>query len=391
MVGWWRGGSRRSKTGAGVLDRPTRPVAVIELVWLGWFTVPLESLAASGRGPGVVVAGFLLVAVFAVGYVLAVLRPPAGWAGSALVVALSVMAAVGVGAFGELWVGHFVFVAVAAAVLVVRFDVARGVVLAVAVLTGLLVALTGQSLPMAGGLAFVTAAVGISVVGARRSSWLMEELRQARQSLAAAAVDEERLRFARDLHDMLGGGLTLVSLKAATARRQLQRDPAAAEAELVQLEEISGRVLEECRASAAGYRRVDLADELAIVRALLPSSGLAVDVADEVARRVESLPAAQSELLGRVLREAVVNVVRHGQATTCSVSLVETPAGAVVMTVDDDGVGPGARVREGAQGLSGLRERARALGGDVVVGPAPGGGFRLRCRLALAEPSVGAR
>lgn len=205
--------------------------------------------------------------------------------------------------------------------------------------------------------------VFFSVIRANRA------LAEARSELARLAAENERIRIARDLHDLLGHSLTTIIVKAELARRLLATDTPAAAEEVAEVETLTRRALAEVRSAISGYRERTVAGELATGRELLRAAGItadlpqAVDVVDERAR----------ELFAWVLREGLTNVVRHSHATTCRVTI--TPD---CVEIVDDGVG-GPFV-EGS-GLRGLDERVRAAGGHIEHGPTEPKGWRLRVRL----------
>jgi two-component system sensor histidine kinase DesK len=213
------------------------------------------------------------------------------------------------------------------------------------------------------------------------------DLHEARDELARSAVAEERLRFARDLHDLLGHSLSLIALKSELARRLAEVDPPRAKQEMADVEEAARRALAEVRDAVSGYRQVSCAQALAEARAALSGAGITVRLPDTV----PVLPGGVDAALGWVVREATTNVLRHSGAARVTVDLTEDGVRAV-LTVTDDGVGTGERltVLGGASGsgLAGLRERMGALGGDLAAGPLDGGGYRVRAAVPLLPASV---
>jgi two-component system sensor histidine kinase DesK len=209
-------------------------------------------------------------------------------------------------------------------------------------------------------------------------------LHLAEEEVARLARVAERERIGRDLHDLLGHTLSLITLEAELAGRLLERDPAAALREIRVVERISREALTEVRRAVRGYRGDGgLAVELSNARLALSAAGVELD--DEVVPGV--LPADVDATLGLALREAVTNVVRHAAATRCRVNLQRT-AGEVALEVSDDG--RGGLAAEGA-GLAGMRERVAALGGRVERRGDGGTTLRLVLPLAAAEaPRAGA-
>jgi two-component system sensor histidine kinase DesK len=202
-------------------------------------------------------------------------------------------------------------------------------------------------------------------------------LRATQAELARVAVAEERLRIARDLHDLLGHSLSLITLKAELTRRLLDTDTRRARAEIGDLEAVARQSLSDVREAVAGYRQPDVAAELAAARDLLTTAGIGCQV---TAPPVILLPGDVDAAAAWTIREGVTNVVRHSNATALTIT-VAVRATATVIELTDNGTtagpvpaGPG---RSGS-GLAGLAERVQALGGSLAAGPADAGGFRLR-------------
>ena len=202
-----------------------------------------------------------------------------------------------------------------------------------------------------------------------------DALAEARAELAQLAAENERMRIARDLHDLLGHSLTTITVKAGLARRLGAGDPARALSQIAEVEELCRQALAEVRSAVSGYRDVTLAGELAHGRELLRASGIAADLPTAT----DVVDPAHQQLFGWAVREGLTNVVRHARASSCAVRLWPS-----AVEIVDDGIGataPGADVPPG-NGLSGLRERAAAAGGRVDAGPLQSGGWQLRVTLA---------
>jgi two-component system sensor histidine kinase DesK len=206
----------------------------------------------------------------------------------------------------------------------------------------------------------------------RSSVWMigtMWELERSREVRASLAVAEERLRFARDLHDVVGRNLSVVALKAELAAKLAQRGRDEAISEMLEVRRIAQESLDELRAVVSGYRTADLTVELAGARSLLSSAGIDCRVIGEATFNGEAAGA-----LGWAVREGVTNVLRHSEARTCTISLRGK-----VLTMSNDGV-PSTAIRFGS-GLTGLRERVAALGGSVTATPEPPNRFVLTVEL----------
>ncbi|MFC0037313.1 sensor histidine kinase [Actinomadura rayongensis] len=191
-------------------------------------------------------------------------------------------------------------------------------------------------------------------------------LRAARAEVARLASEAERTRIARDLHDLLGHSLTVITVKSGLARRLAASDLDRAVREIAEVETLSRQTLTDVRAAVSGYRQVTLAGELARGRELLRAAGIAADLPASV----DVVDAAHRELFGWVVREGLTNVVRHARASHCTITLSATH-----IEIRDNG--PGATAAPSGSGLAGLRERVAAVGGRIEVGPARPRGWRL--------------
>ncbi|WP_206786269.1 sensor histidine kinase [Amycolatopsis sp. MtRt-6] len=189
---------------------------------------------------------------------------------------------------------------------------------------------------------------------------------EARAEVARLASEAERMRIARDLHDLLGHSLTAITVKSTLARRLVTTEAARASEEMAAVETLARQALTDVRAAVSGYRDVTLAGELARGRELLRACGVAADLPTAV----DVVGPAHQELFGWVVREGLTNVARHARATRCAVTLSES-----AVEVVDDGVGGTAT---GGSGLDGLRERVAAAGGSLSAGPLRPRGWRLQ-------------
>jgi two-component system sensor histidine kinase DesK len=213
---------------------------------------------------------------------------------------------------------------------------------------------------------------GVTMFFLRNNRQSQRQLDLAREEIGRLAASQERLRIARDLHDLLGHALTTVTVKAELAARLVDRDPTGAVREMQQVAELARQGLADVRSTVSGYREVSLAMELATAREVLAAAG----VRAELPASTEEVPGPLRTLFGWVVREGVTNAVRHAHAH--SVRVLVTPSS--VEVVDD---GRGAEASATGSGLSGLAERVAAAGGQMSAAPVPGGGFRLH----VAVPS----
>ena len=212
----------------------------------------------------------------------------------------------------------------------------------------------------------------LAVFGLRRAIQRSMELNATRKDMAELAVQEERNRFARDLHDILGHSLTVITVKAELAGKLIEANPGRAAAEVADVESLARAALADVRAAVAGYRELSLAGELVSARAALQAAGIKPDLPTAM----DEVPEENRELFAWVVREGVTNVVRHSGAKRCTIRINATQ-----IEVLDDGKGPTPGGGASGHGLVGLRERADQAGASLQVGQAPGGGFRLAVRV----------
>jgi two-component system sensor histidine kinase DesK len=219
--------------------------------------------------------------------------------------------------------------------------------------------------------------VGGLGIGARLFWQSYVQLLAAREQLAQLAVNEERLRFARDLHDLLGQSLAMIVLKSELAAKQL---PDGADEslrhEVRDIAQVARKSLNDVREAVAGYRRASLAAEISSARSALRSAGIGFSVEDQL----DELAAEPDAVLAWCLREAVTNVVKHSHAARCEVRLTRSN-GVVTMRVADDG--RGTTSLDGGNGLVGMRERLEVVGGKVDVDSSDGRGLRLQVEIPV--------
>ena len=209
---------------------------------------------------------------------------------------------------------------------------------------------------MAAGCSFSSVAIALGRIGAD-----VQERRQVKERELAAAAEREEI--GRDVHDLLGHSLTVLTLKAEVAHRLVRRSPEAAERELAEIVELSRAALADVRATVTRLRVPDLAGQMEASR----TAFAAADIAAAFTGRAGDVPLPQRELLAWALREATTNVLRHAGAARVNVELAPGR-----VRVQDDGAGLAGH-RPG-NGLTGLRERVEAAGGTLVLtSPAPGG------------------
>jgi two-component system sensor histidine kinase DesK len=269
------------------------------------------------------------------------------------------MAAMGLG-LGTSNTGASVFIIFTGAFIPWVFERAKSAVIALTVLAVVIV-LHGLIFHPANGFT-VTALVVALGVGLSNTHFAVRsradhKLRMAHEEIEHLAKVAERERIARDLHDVLGHTLTLISVKSTLAGKLLDKDPMKARSEIADIERVSREALAEIRSTLRGYSSYKLSEEMQRAQATLESAGVAVSTeANDV-----PLSPAQESVAALIMREAVTNVVRHAQARHCSLRVARNN-GTCVLEIQDDGCG--GFTSEG-NGLRGMRERVEALGGTL--------------------------
>jgi two-component system, NarL family, sensor histidine kinase DesK len=350
--------------------------------WLIYLAIPLGS-AWTHHQLSASIAGTALLLAFAWCYLFLV---PLGWwgargarysyliVGALLVVTTSATAVIG---FNGLWMLIFVS---AATIILLPGRVALMTVASFAVVSAVLPQYIKpwHQKGLQWNVGASVALASLAVFGFSRLIRANAELAAMREEVATLAAERERMRIARDLHDLLGHSLTTVTVKAALAARLFDQDPTRARAEIAEVEILARESLADVRAAVAGYREVRLATELATAREVLAAAGIEA----QVPGAVEGMSPEVGGLFGWVVREGVTNVVRHSRATKVRITLDATG-----IEIVDDGEGcpkppthETAGVAMSGHGLVGLAERADALGGRLLAGPVDGSasGFRLR-------------
>src|SRR3954447_25818092 len=351
-------------------------------IWLIYLVQPLRQVWTATSTPvplrvlGVAAlfafsAGFLWFFVWWRNSRVHVGRPPAARSVLAVLLAGMVLLALVAPAGGDTALAGLVYVGVAAAITLPP----RHAAAVIAVLAGLVLVLPRVLPGWTPDDAFVPqlllgcfAAFGIGQVIERNA-----QLARAREQLVDLAVTQERERMGRDVHDILGHSLTVITVKAELAGRLLETlspDPAVdrVRAEVADVERLAREALADVRATVSGTREVSLTGELAAARSALSAAAIRADLPSAV----DVVPARHRELFAWALREGVTNVVRHSGASWCGVLL-----SADCVEVRDDGRGP-VDCQGGGNGLAGLQARSATSGARLEIERAPEGGFLLR-------------
>jgi two-component system sensor histidine kinase DesK len=375
-------------------------------IWLAYLVGPVVDLFTQHYSVLDKIVGLSLILTFSVVYVIAVpswpLRPWYAMPALAVLAALAAATCIVFGGMGSasLWI----FVSSASGLLVPNRRWGVRVVLLVSVCY-IVFCYTGH-VHMTDFLSNLLPVVflGLAMIGLRRQLELTMELNRAREEVAQLAASEERLRLARDMHDLTGQSLSMITLKSELAARLLGRLPQGADRdrardEVEQVAAVSRQTLHDIREAISGYRRPTLAVEIITARSALTSAGIAPDDDPELTLASGTFDPEAEAALAWSLREAVTNVVRHSGARSCHVSLA-SHGKAMTLTVRDDGSGhahcpaadtpgspaahPGALAQ--GSGLRGMSERLSAVGGSLELRPDMHPGFCLIATVPAAIP-----
>ncbi|MER7703479.1 sensor histidine kinase [Kitasatospora sp. NPDC097605] len=245
--------------------------------------------------------------------------------------------------------------------------------------------LTGATLATSLGVLTGSALVMLCVGSSCRSfAWLQSvvwELDAAREAQSRLAVAEERLRFSRDLHDVMGRNLTTIALKSELAVQLARRGRPEAADQMAEVQQIAQESQREVRDVVRGYRTADLHAEAIGARAVLRSADVACEI--DLGEDPDRLPAPVQSVLGWVIREATTNVLRHSEAGRCAIRLRQE-GGRAVLELENDGVPAVPLPSQGSgTGLRGLRERLAAHDGELSLPEAAPGSFRLLASVPL--------
>lgn len=358
-----------SGNGADPVPAPRRWGVAFAGIWLFYLLSPL-SQAWAHRHEASGVVGIVATLVFAIAYlaVFTTLRmrrmgTPLHAPVSAPVGALMVLALVAIGvvmcfSIGQKGTAAAVYVCVSCVICLPARWMA-GAVLAVALGTfAATVYVPGWS--QDDGILFGCLAATLAVWGITQAISRNLEMLAVREENAQLALSDERNRFARDLHDILGHSLTVITVKAELADRLFEADPQRARTEVRDLERLSRDALADVRRAVEGYRELTLPGELSRARSALEAAEIEADVPNST----DEVPGELRELFAWTVREGITNVIRHSGARRCRVRLAANE-----VEIVDDGNGPTTQAApdSAGHGLLGLRERASSLGGTVIT------------------------
>ncbi len=377
-------------------------------VWLIYLISPVIDLFHHG-GVLWIAGGLVIVVAFCVIYMPLLMyhedRPRLALAGLVAIAVLAVLACV---IYGKGWAPLWIYVS-AATGMVLASVASRGRaflgVLAVGVAYLFSCWISHLDIGTTLAVLLPVVLIGLAMIGFRLQMTLMHELALARGTVARLAANEERLRLARDMHDLTGQSLSMITLKSELAAKRLARLPSSAERDAVLTElgdigRVSRQTLHDIREAVSGYRRPTLAIEIITARNVLEAAGVGLDDDPELTLRSGTFDPDTEAVLAWCLREAVTNVIRHSRARHCRIRLTGKD-GELSLEVTDDGRGFAAQDPDipagrdpadpSGSGLRGVSERLSAVGGSLSLGPAaPGHGFRLTATVPVhAMPETG--
>ncbi len=365
-------------------------------IWLAYLIQPVADLFHH-HGALWIAGGIVITIAFCAIYLpvlmFCVERPRLSLYG---LVALAVLAAVACLVYGKSWTPLWIYVSAAGGMVLTSAFGSRRASVGVFAITGCYLLFCWVThFGMASTLAVLLPVllIGLAMIGFRMQITLMHELAEARGTVAKLAANTERLRLARDMHDLTGQSLSMITLKSELAAKRLGKLPSSAERDAVLTElgdigRVSRQTLHDIREAVSGYRRPTLAIEVITARNALEAAGIALHDDAELTLRSGTFDPDAEAVLAWCLREAVTNVIRHSRARGCRIRLAER-TGELSLEVTDDGrgfAGLDPKVNDTADtpdgpegsGLRGVSERLSAVGGHLSLGPASvGRGFRL--------------
>jgi two-component system, NarL family, sensor histidine kinase DesK len=353
-------------------------------VWLVYLIQPVGNLFGHGHGVAWIAGGLAITVAFCVIYMLVLMysdsHPRLGRYGLAAIAVLAALACV---VYGKDWTTLWIYVSAATGLtLAAGPDGQRVATLGVAGVGACYVFfswISHDDLTNSLIVLLPVLLIGLAMMGFRMQMTLMHELAQARGTVAKLAANEERLRLARDMHDLTGQSLSMITLKSELAAKRLAKLPASAERDAVLTElgdigRVSRQTLHDIREAVSGYRRPTLAIEAITAQNALEAAGIEVDDDAELTLRSGTFDPDAEAVLAWCLREAVTNVIRHSRARHCRIRLTDH-LGELSLEVTDDGHGLADQDQKNptGSGLRGMSERLSAVGGRLSLAPAEPG------------------
>lgn len=373
------GGTGREASGIAESGITFRLWQLYQRFWLVCLLFPFIQLVGELHAPWHLATGLFSLLFFATSYTWLTWPHPVNQrrqsrTRSRLSLLLLVVLSLQVTAFslldGPAWLWLFIGVSAIAGVLLPMRTAGIAVVLFTALPLAVAIAthqgVTGIDWWWLIALMLLVRGLGLDMIGVARMGSAIRELQTARRELARLAVIEERERLSRDLHDLLGQTLSMITLKSELAGCLITEDPERCAQELAEIERVSRKTLREVREAVVGYRQPNLSSELEGARQLLEAAGITA----QIASLKEILPPAFDAALACTVREGVTNVIRHSRARQCSIYLTHRNGTVEAEVLNDGGERkPEEKTARQGLGLAGLRERVSPLGGCLEAGP----------------------
>ena len=302
-------------------------------IWLVYLIQPVAELFGHHHGVAWIAGGLAITVAFCVIYMLVLMysdeQPRLGRYGLAAIAVLAALACV---VYGKDWTTLWIYVSAATGlVLAAAPDGRQAAMLGVAGVGACYVFfcwVSHETLENSLIVLLPVLLIGLAMIGFRMQMTLMHELAQARGTVAKLAANEERLRLARDMHDLTGQSLSMITLKSELAAKRLAKLPSSAERDAVLTElgdigRVSRQTLHDIREAVSGYRRPTLAIEVITAQNALEAAGIGLDDDAELTLRSGTFDPDAEAVLAWCLREAVTNVIRHSRARHCRIRLAD--------------------------------------------------------------------
>jgi two-component system, NarL family, sensor histidine kinase DesK len=358
---------------------------IFSSIWLVYLIQPIADLFGHHHGAWYTAGGLVIAVAFCVIYAPVItdvdLHPMFARYGLGVIIVLSAVACT---IYGQDWLPLWIYVSAATGQVIAAGPWERKVtllsVLGVCVLYSIFSWISHFTAGNYLALLLPILLIGWAMMGFRLQIQLMHQLAQARDTVAKLATNEERLRLARDMHDLTGQSLSMITLKSELAAKRLARLPQSPErdaimTELGDISQVSRQTLHDIREAVSGYRRPTLAIEVITARTALEAAGIQLDDDPQLITSSGSFDPEAEAALAWCLREAVTNVLRHSGAKTCRIRLTEGN-GEYSLDIGDDGQGFTSAGPSTGSGLRNMSERLSAVGGRLVLSPvrSPGSG-----------------
>ena len=381
-------------------------------VWLVYLAQPVAELFGPHHGVAWIAGGLAITVAFCAIYLPVLMyedsHPRLVRYGLASIAVLAALACV---VYGKNWTSLWIYVSAATGmVLAASRRMAMLAILAIGACYVFFCWLSHLDLGSSLVVLLPVVLIGVAMMGFRWQITLMHELAQARGTVAKLAANEERLRLARDMHDLTGQSLSVITLKSELAAKRLAKLPSSAERDAVLTElgdigRVSRQTLHDIREAVSGYRRPTLAIEVITARNALEAAGIELDDDAGLTLRSSTFDPEAEAVLAWCLREAVTNVIRHSRARHCRIRMTGHHK-ELSLEVTDDGHGFVDQDPDHPRGsgLRGMSERLSAIGGRLSLGAAmhgpamhgpamhglAAGGFRLVATVPATLPTTGA-